>query len=600
MVMSDWTGTNSVAESIKAGCDLEMPGPAQWRGLRALKAINQGELPKSDIKKAAYNVLKLVSRTKGLHGPAEPPEQSIDNPNTSSLIREAAAQGLTLLKNEHNILPIKNARTIAVIGPNVKRAVVGGGGSATLNPYYTISPFEGIQAATDAELLFAQGCDSTKWLPLASDHCETEDGRQGVTLKYYHGDKFEGEPVSVQHKQTTDLFLWDSAPKAVLPAYSFEVKTLLTPRTSGNHVFSFSSVGPGKFYIGGELFIDNWDWAEEGEAMFEASQDVHKSIYLEAGKTVELSVQSTNEIRPASKLSTPGSQTHRYGGCRIGYQEESKVNLLQEAISAAKAADVVLVIVGLDAEWESEGYDRQSMDLPKHGNSDRLIEAVLDVNSNTIVVNQSGTPVSMPWAERVPAILQAWYQGQEAGHALADVIFGKHNPGGKLPTTFPKRLEDNPTFTSWPGDLSDSVYTEGLFVGYRHYEARHIAPLFPFGHGLSYTTFLYGEPSISAVELLGEKDHDTLVVRVSVTNTGDVAGHEVVQAYVRDEESRLPRPEKELKAFVKLFIQPGETRDAELVLDKYSAGYYDDSLQSWVAEHGRFQVLIGASSVDIR
>src|ERR1700759_5668693 len=176
MVMSDWTGTNSVAESIKAGGDLEMPGPAQWRGLKALKAINQGDLCKSDVIKAAFNVLKLVSRTKGLHGPPEPPEQSINNPHTSSLIREAAAQGLTLLKNDNKLLPIINATKIAVIGPNAKRAVVGGGGSATLNPYYTVNPFEGIQAASNAELTYAQGCDSTKWLPLAADHCKTEDG----------------------------------------------------------------------------------------------------------------------------------------------------------------------------------------------------------------------------------------------------------------------------------------------------------------------------------------------------------------------------------------------------------------------------------------
>jgi beta-glucosidase len=575
-----------------------MPGPAHWRGLRALKAFNQGDLKQSDIEKAAFNVLKLVHRTKGLSGPAEPPEQSIDNADTRALIREAAAQGITLLKNDKRILPIKNVKKIAIIGPNANRAVVGGGGSSTLNPYYTLNPYEGIKAATDAELLYAQGCDSTKWLPLASEYCIADNGHEGVILEYYHGDQFEGEPVSVQHKATTDLFLWDSAPKSVLPAYSFKVKTTLTPRTSGSHMFSFSSVGPAKFYLGGELFIDNWDWTDEGEAMFEASQDVHKSILLQAGKAVDLLVESTNEIRPLSKLGQSESTTHKYGGCRIGYQEQSTVNLLREAVEVARIADVALIIVGLDAEWESEGYDRQSMDLPKHGRSDQLIDAVLAVNENTVVINQSGTPVTMPWAGQVPAILQAWYQGQEAGHALADVLFGKHCPGGKLPTTFPKRLEDNPSYPYWPGKNMESVYGEGLFMGYRFYEAHGVEPLFPFGHGLSYTTFEYGQPTISSVTLT--ETTEKVLISVSITNVGDISGYEIVQAYVRDLESRLTRPEKELKAFDKLYLRPHESRDAELAFDKYSVGYYDDSIQSWIAEQGHFEVLIGASSADIR
>ncbi|KAF2675073.1 hypothetical protein BT63DRAFT_27887 [Microthyrium microscopicum] len=595
LVISDWTGTNSVAESIKAGCDLEMPGPAKWRGVRAMKAISQGELSRADVERSAARVLQLVERTKGLQGPPEPPERSLDNPETAQLIRRAGAEGLTLLKNQNNLLPIRNVKKIAVIGPNAKRDVVTGGGSATLNPLYTVTPFEGIRAATDAEVTFAQGCDSTKWLPLASEHCQTSDGKQGVILEYYKGDQFEGEPFAIQHKETTDLFLWDSAPKPVLPAYSFRVKTTITPQSSGDHTFSFNSVGPGRFYVGGKLFIDNWDWTEEGEAMFEASQDVHKSIHLEANTTVDLLVESTNEVRPLSKQST-GPLSHKYGGCRIGYQEESGVNLLQEAVDIASAADVAIIVVGLDAEWESEGYDRQTLDLPKHGSQDRLISAVLAANPNCVIVNQSGTPVAMPWVEQAPAILQAWYQGQEAGNALADVLFGRHNPGGKLPTTFPKRLEDTPSYANWPGENLEVVYEEGVFIGYRHYEARAIEPLFAFGHGLSYTTFDYGQPTVEGRIAADEK----MAVSVPVTNTGDVAGNETVQLYVRDVEAKLVRPQKELKAFAKVFLQPGETTVIKMVLDKHALGYYDTAISAWIAEEGSFDILIGASSVDIR
>ncbi|KAF2662986.1 glycoside hydrolase family 3 protein [Lophiostoma macrostomum CBS 122681] len=600
-VISDWTGTYTTAPSIRAGTDIEMPGPTKWRKSdQALAAIEKGELTKEDVEQAAARVLFLVDRTKGLGNmSAEEPEQSNNNPQIRSLILQTAIEGLTLLKNEKSVLPIRGAKKLAMIGPNVKRAIVGGGGSAGLKPYYVTTPWDGVRSRFDGELIFAQGCDSSKWMPLASPYCTTPDGQQGVRLEYYRGDRFKGEPLVVQDKAGTDLWLWDSAPKEVLPEFSFKVKTTLTPTSTGTHTFSFASVGPGRVFINGELFVDNWDWTDEGEAMFSASEDVLKSIYLEEGKPVEILVESTNEVRPASKVSVIGRR-HDYGGCRIGYQEEDKVDRQQEAVDAAKAADAAILVVGLDAEWESEGYDRQTMDLPRNGSQDRLIEAVLAANPNTIVVNQSGTPVTMPWANRAPAILQAWYQGMEAGNALADVLFGNQSPSGKLPTTFPQRLEDNPAYHNWPGENLTTIYGEGIYIGYRHYERSKIAPLFPFGHGLTYTTFEYGSPSIDK-QVLAEAD--SITVTVPVTNTGSYPAHEIVQAYVKDIKSTLPRPEKELQAFGKVLLQPGETKDVSLSLNKYSVGYFNTSLGqsgAWVAEEGAFDVLIGSSSADIR
>jgi beta-glucosidase len=600
-VISDWTGTYATAPSIKAGVDIEMPGPTVWRKFEQVKdALDKGEITREEIEKAAGNVLHLVDRTKGLDNQTpEPEERSIDNEETRKLILQAGIEGLTLLKNQDNVLPIKGARKIALIGPNVKRAIVSGGGSAGLNPYYKVSPWDGLKNRFDGEVVFAQGCDSSKWLPLAAPYCTTPDGEKGVQLEYYHGDKFEGEPATIQHKVNTDLWLWDSAPKSVLPAYSFKVRATLTPKSTGNHTFSFASVGPGRLYLNGELLIDNWDWKEDGEAMFSASEDKLASTQLEEGKPVELLVESTNEVRPASKASVIG-RLHDYGGCRIGYQEEDKIDRLQEAIDIARDADVAVVIVGLDAEWESEGYDRSSMDLPKNESQDRLIKGVLGANRRTVVVNQSGTPVTMPWADDAPAILQAWYQGQEAGHALADVLLGNASPSGKLPTTFPVRLEDNPAYHNWPGENLKTVYGEGIYVGYRHYERCKTAPLFPFGHGLTYTTFSYGEAVLSSTLISASQP---ITINIAVTNTGNMAASETVQAYVRDIKSRLPRPEKELQAFGKVFLQPGETKDVVLRLDKYSVGYFDTSLGDkglWIAEEGKFEVLIGASSANIR
>ncbi|KAH8679882.1 glycoside hydrolase superfamily [Tricladium varicosporioides] len=597
LVMSDWGGTNSIVQSIEAGCDIEMPTSQKWRGEKAIKAVDEGKLSPKAIEKAAANVLYLVERTKGFDMSAELAEREDNRPETRKLIRDLGVEGLTLLKNEGSTLPIKPSETkIAVIGPNANRAIAGGGGSASLNPYYNTLPLESIRAVPGREVTFSPGCHTYKWLPLAAEYCTTASGEQGVSLEFFVGDKFEGEPKVIQHRTNTDLFLWDSVPLEVGNVWSCYCKTRITPRTTGRHTISFSSVGPGRLLVNGKVMVDLWDWTEQGEAMFDGSKDLLFEIDGEAGIPLELVAETNNEVRPAARQKTV-NLTHQNGGCRIGYKEQDTEDLLQQAVNAAKVADVAVVIVGLDEEWESEGYDRQTMDLPKDGSQDRLIEAVLSANPKTIVVNQSGSPITMPWADRVPAIIQGWYQGQEAGNALADVLFGFRTPSGKLPTTFPKRLQDNPSYHNWPGENMKVVYGEGLYIGYRHYERAGIEPLFPFGHGLSYTTFTYGEPTIDNTLLL---EGTKITVTIPVTNSGSVEGAEIVQAYIHDEKSRLPRPEKELQAFDKVFLKPGETKNAKLVLDKYSVGYYDTDVSAWIAEEGVFDVIIGSSSADIR
>ncbi|KAK4457996.1 glycoside hydrolase superfamily [Cladorrhinum samala] len=597
-VISDWGGTNSTADSLKAGCDIEFPYSTKWRFDKVLDALSKGQITEADIDRAAENVLTLVERTKGSDLTAEAEEREDDREETRKLIREAGIQGLTLLKNEGSILPI-NPKTakVAVIGPNANRAIAGGGGSASLNPYYNTLPLESIRKVAQQPVSYAQGCHIYKWLPVASPYCSTRTGQQGVTIDWYKGDKFQGQPVITQHRSNTDLFLWDSAPLAqVGPEWSAIVTTHLTPKTTGKHTISYMSVGPGKLYVNGRLALDLWDWTEEGEAMFDGSVDYLVDFQMEANRPVELRVEMTNELRPLAKQKQ-FNMTHKYGGCRIGFKEEDQVDYLQEAIDAAKAADVAVVVVGLDAEWESEGYDRKTMDLPSDGSQDRLIEAVVKANPRTIVVNQSGSPVTMPWADRVPAIIQAWYQGQEAGNALADVLFGLKNPSGKLPCTFPKRLEDTPAYNNWPGENLEVVYGEGIYIGYRHYDRVKLPPLFPFGHGLSYTTFEYGRPSLSSKVLTPD---GSIELVVAISNTGEVDGLETVQVYVRDEKSRIPRPEKELAAFEKVALEAGETKHLRIQLDKYAVGYYDTSIQKWIAEEGTFRVLVAASAADIQ
>lgn len=625
-VISDWGGINSTVESIRAGCDVEFPFSAKWRFEKVLEALEKGELTEGDIDQAAENILTLIDRVRGGDMSEEAPEKENNRVETQELIREAGAQGLTLLKNEGGLLPI-NPKTamLAVIGPNANRAIAGGGGSASLNPYYNTLPLDSIKNASDQEVIYAQGCHINKWLPVASQFCKTKEGKPGVDIDWFTGDKFKGAAVVHQRRTNTDLFLWDSAPLSqVGPEWSAIATTYLTATSTGKHTISFMSVGPGKLYLDGKLTLDLWDWTQEGEAMFDGSIDYLVEVDMQAGNAVELRVEMTNELRPVSKQKQ-FNMTHKYGGCRIGFKEENKVDYLQEAIEAAKKADVAVVIVGLDAEWESEGYDRQTMDLPSDGSQDRLIDAIVKANPKTVVVNQSGSPVTMPWADRVPAIIQAWYQGQEAGNALADVLFGLKNPSGKLPVrppstqrqrkwlcdiftrgsmtddtrqcTFPRRLEDSPAYHNWPGENFQVVYGEGLYIGYRHYERAKITPLFPFGHGLSYTNFEYGRPSLSSTVLTPSQPIELIL---AVSNIGDVDGFETIQLYVRDEKSRLPRPEKELVAFEKVWLDAGETKHLRINIDKYAVGYYDTELGAWIAEEGWFDVHIGASSADIR
>ncbi|MCL4395372.1 MAG: glycoside hydrolase family 3 C-terminal domain-containing protein, partial [Chloroflexi bacterium] len=274
---------------------------------------------------------------------------------------------------------------------------------------------------------------------------------------------------------------------------------------------------------------------------------------------------------------------------------ETPADSIEQAVALAAHSDVAIVFAGLGPEWESEGFDRPDMALP--GAQARLIEQVAAANPNTVVVLSAGSPVDMEWLDRVAAVLQAWYLGQETGDAIADVLFGDVNPSGKLPTTFPRRLQDTPAYLNYPGENGRVRYGEGLYVGYRYYDKKELEPLFPFGFGLSYTKFDYRNLRLSRSEFAAE---ETIQLSVEVANTGSRAGQEIVQVYVRDLKSRLSRPEKELKAFGRVALAPGEAKTMSFALDKTALAYYDPSVERWVAEPGEFQALVGASSRDIR
>jgi beta-glucosidase len=356
----------------------------------------------------------------------------------------------------------------------------------------------------------------------------------------------------------------------------------IAPET-GRYTFSLFGNGSSKLLLDGHVIVDRWSDRQIGDSDPWSSGESLGAIDLQQGQELQLTIEHTWQG------SNPWRFTH------IGCLPPVPADPISTAESLARSCDVAIVFAGLTSEWESEGFDRADMDLPAEQNE--LITRVAAANPNTIVVLSCGAPLNMPWLDRVAGVFHAWYLGQETGNAMTDVIFGEVNPSGKLPTTFPKRLQDNPAFINYPGENGRVHYGEGLFVGYRYYDKKEIEPLFPFGYGLSYTTFVYRNLTLNASQF---GTGDEIKITLEVENSGKRAGAEIVQCYVRDIESRLVRPEKELKAFVRVFLQPGEVKQVSLTLNRDSLAYYDDKTKAWVADPGDFEILIGSSSRDIR
>jgi len=313
---------------------------------------------------------------------------------------------------------------------------------------------------------------------------------------------------------------------------------------------------------------------------------------LKAGRAYDLEIRIST-----SEFAARGCPLICWGGIRLGGARQFDGDeAIKEAAALAKDSDAVILVVGLNHDWESEGFDRKDIDLP--GLTNPLVSAVLRANPNTVVINQSGTPVAMPWIDEAPTVLQAFYGGNELGNGIADILWGKSNPSAKVSLTFPKRLEDTPSFPSY-GDKGQELgkiqYNEGIFVGYRSYEIRKLETLFPFGFGLSYSTFEYSGLDTSPVFPDGK-----FSITFSLKNTSEVAGREVAQVYISDPQSSLPRPIKELKGFVKVALRGRETKTVKIDLNREALGFYDDRQMYWVAEKGKFEILVAASSEDIR
>ena len=591
MVVSDWGGTYSTAASVIAGMDLEMPGPSDWRGEKLLAAFEQGLVPEEAIDKAVGNILRVIQkRGDAIHDPSQP-EQAIDRPEHRALIRRAGGESIVLLKNQGDLLPLspEKAKKIAIIGPNAKTAQIMGGGSSMLRAHYRITPYDGLvsRAGDQFELRYALGCNNFSQLPrldIAQVFTGPEQAETGIKMAFFNSTDCSGDPVAETLRYGTEYEWAGNLPAGVDPkGFSVQMKGYFVPAVEGTQTLSLVSMGLSRMHLNGLPVIDNWEaQLEAGGNVGESIGIVSAEVALQAGQPVELVVEYTQG----------GAD---YAFLTIGHKPPDIRDDIQAAEKLAADSDIALVFVGSSGENESEGRDRQHMDLVQRQNE--LVSRVAAANPNTVVVLQTGSPVTMPWLDQVPVVLQAWFPGQECGNAIADVLFGDRSPAGKLPQTFPVRLEDNPAYLNYPGDEGRVRYGEGIYIGYRYYEKKKIAPLFPFGHGLSYTSFGYENLALSAAEITPDQE---LTVSIDITNTGDRPGAEVVQLYLRDETAAVSRPEKELKAFAKVALEPGETQTVQAVIRPKDLAYWSVARGSWFVEAGEFTVLVGSSSQDIR
>jgi beta-glucosidase len=588
LVMSDWGGTNSAVESILAGCDLEMPGPPLRRGSKLIEALNasqDGEL-EAAMDTSCTHLLTLVERLGKLGLSAADAEASRYRPETTATsqndiatLRRIAADGMVLLKNDNGVLPLDpkalEGKRIAFIGPSAVKGASNGGGSAAMNPQYLSQPLESFRAELankniNAIVRTTPGCRMDKWLPLLSN-ATWKVGRETndlLAVEFFSSVDCTGSVFERQLRESSNVDLFDSGPASLRDSgkpYSLLLTSTLTPETSGSHFFGVSSVGNARLYVNDELVLDNTDWQGPSEAFYAfGSPEVRVSMPMEAGRSYKITLESCS--KPGSEDSHDGpdktvDSMHVYGAqpsVRLGFMEQDRSSI-SSAIELARASDYVVIVIGLDEEWESEGYDRQTMDLP--GKQDELVRSLLeavDHPEKIIVVNQSGSPVHMPWQDKAPTILQAWYGGQEAGNALADVLLGDASPNGRLPMTWPRSYDDLPfadDAESWPGVDDVVVYKEGTRVGYRWFLDAGVEPQWWFGHGLSYTVFKHAIVDIAVLE-------DRWIARVQVTNTGSVPAEEVVQVFVWP--SRQPRL-KSLAGFERTtLMQPGDEQTVEV------------------------------------
>lgn len=583
VVVSDWMGVRDTVAAAVSAQDLAMPGPQGVWGDALVEAVRAGQVAEADIDEKVRRILRLAGRLGALEGveAATPLAEAWPQESVDALLREAAADGMVLVRND-GLLPLASGGSVAVVGQHARVARSQGGGSATVFPQHVVTPLEGIAAAFGADRVrFAPGVRSSEaLLPLdAGVAADPVSGEAGVRVRFLDA---AGSVILDEHRLSGRL-AWLGDP-ILADTAAVEVTATFTAPSDGEYAVGFAGLGLFRFEVDGELKSDGL-FFPEGTDPFMAFLNPPKQSFpvrLAAGQTVSLRLEHRPQLQAglAAVMFTLG-----YEEPFAGAEEE-----LERAVALAASSDVAVVVVGTTETLESEGFDRAGLRLPE--GQDELVRRVLAANPRTVVVVNSGGPVIMPWLAEAPAVLLTWFPGQEAGAALADVLSGAAEPGGRIPTTWAAAEDDVPVWQVEPVD-GRLHYSEGLHVGYREWARREAAggpaPAIPFGHGLGYTRWTLGEPTL-----------DGLTVSVPVTNAGERAGKQVVQVYLsRVSESAIDRPVLWLAGYAVVRAEAGETTVATIELEPRSLQHWSVDDHAWRTEPGVFAVRVGTSVAEL-
>ncbi|UWD78714.1 glycoside hydrolase family 3 protein [Curtobacterium flaccumfaciens] len=582
IVVSDWTGVRSV-DSAKASQDVAMPGPNPWWSEGPLlAAVQSGEVPMAAIDRKVRRILTLAARVGALEGFEPVAASPVHVEDGIAFVREAEAEGTVLVRNT-GVLPLDAPAVsrIAVIGHNADQARTQGGGSATVVPSQVVSPLDGIRSAfPGASVDYAIGAvvqEGIAEFPL-STITNPGTGEPGARVAFVK----DGEELFVEDRRATALF-WFGGDAPTREADRLDITTTYTAESTGTVRFGIGAAGRSRMWIDGELLLDE-------DVPFEGDQ-LGAAFLNPPARSVPVSVTTGQQV--AIRIEYDIVQDETLGGV-LAYQfgtepsDDDPAVLIEAAVDAARGADVAVVVVGTNSKVESEGYDRSSLALP--GRQDDLVRAVAAANPNTVVVVNAGSPVEMPWRNDVAAVLLTWFGGQEYGNALADVLTGAQEPGGRLPTTWPVAMADVPVLDVTPVD-GRVAYDEGVHVGYRAWLRAGAEPAYPFGHGLGYTT--WSIEGVSATPTV--REGDAVIVTATVANTGDRAGKHVVQVYASRAESAVDRPVRWLVGFAPVRLAAGASTEVSIEVPARAFAHWDGS---WQYESGTFTLHVGASVSD--
>ncbi|MEV6720553.1 glycoside hydrolase family 3 C-terminal domain-containing protein [Streptomyces xanthochromogenes] len=578
-IVSDWMAARSTVGDILGGLDVAMPGPRTVYGDALAAAVRKGDVDEAVVDDAVRNVLRLAARVgllDGVPGAVAEPPAALDG---QALAREVARRAFVLVRNEGQALPADPARVrrVALSGAAARDARVLGGGSATVFPERVVSPLDGLIAALpEGAVTYTVGADP-------SDELAPAD--QGFELRAVCRDA-DGNVLGTGSLPSGQVqWIGDDLPAGVTheALHSIEVTGTFTPRESGEHTFGTRGIGAFALSVGGRVLWEGAqamsDAADPFEAFFGAPAERGR-VHLDEGEPVEVSLRHTVHRTPDAPLTAVMfSLTH------LGPRRDPD-ELIAEAVEAARDAELAVVVVATTDRVESEGFDRRDLRLP--GRQDDLVRAVAAVNPRTVVVVNSGSPVELPWREEVAAVLLSWFPGQEGGAALADVLLGHAEPGGRLPTTWPAGLADAPVTEVRPTD-GQLPYEEGLFIGYRGYDRAGVAPAYPFGHGLGYTGWEYESLEVTPAQ-----------AKVRVRNTGTREGRETVQIYLAPVADAVERPVRWLAGFASVAAAAGESVEVEIPLRGRAFEVWDEEAGAWTFVPGQYEVRACASLADAR